>query len=121
MQASRRSGDRRICRRRGFDDRPDVAFVQPLTEPVRDQIGLADDLTVGRRAAEALTAREREIAGHIANGLSNHAFAEQLVITEGTVEVDVKHILGKLGLRSRTQVAMWFTAQRSDMRADKRT
>jgi len=66
-----------------------------------------------RNAADVLTAREREIAGHIANGLSNHAIAEQLVITEGTVEVHVKHILSKLGLRSRTQVATWFVAQRS--------
>jgi DNA-binding CsgD family transcriptional regulator len=64
-----------------------------------------------RVAADALTAREREIAGHIANGLSNHAIAEQLVITEGTVEVHVKHILGKLGVRSRTQVAIWFATQ----------
>src|SRR5262249_45355013 len=68
-----------------------------------------------RGTADALTAREREIAGHIANGLSNHAIAEQLVISEGTVEVHVKHVLGKLGLRSRTQVAMWFAAQRSDL------
>jgi DNA-binding CsgD family transcriptional regulator len=73
-----------------------------------------------RGAADALTAREREIAGHIANGLSNHAIAEQLVITEGTVEVHVKHILGKLGLRSRTQVATWFATQRTDLRADER-
>jgi hypothetical protein len=28
--------------------------------------------------------------------------------------VHVKHILGKLGFRSRTQVGMWFAEQRSD-------
>ncbi len=43
----------------------------------------------------------------MADGLSNHEIAHQLVITEGTVEVHVKHILSKLGFRSRTQVAGW--------------
>jgi DNA-binding CsgD family transcriptional regulator len=62
-------------------------------------------------ASEVLTVREREIAGLMANGLSNHDIAERLVITEGTVEVHVKHILGKLGFRSRTQVAGWVARQ----------
>src|SRR5262249_34925139 len=43
-------------------------------------------------ASETLTAREREIATLVANGLSNRDIAERLVITEGTVEVHVKHI-----------------------------
>jgi ATP/maltotriose-dependent transcriptional regulator MalT len=60
---------------------------------------------------DVLTAREREIAGLVADGLSNHDIAERLVITEGTVEVHVKHILGKLGYRSRTQVAGWVARQ----------
>jgi non-specific serine/threonine protein kinase len=58
-----------------------------------------------------LTAREREIARLISDGLSNHDIAERLVISEGTVEVHVKHILGKLGFRSRAQVAGWFARQ----------
>jgi DNA-binding CsgD family transcriptional regulator len=55
-------------------------------------------------ASDGLTARERQIASLMASGLSNHDIAEQLVISEGTVEVHVKHILGKLGFRSRAQV-----------------
>jgi DNA-binding CsgD family transcriptional regulator/tetratricopeptide (TPR) repeat protein len=54
-----------------------------------------------------LTAREREIARLVAVGRSNREIADTLVITEGTVEVHVKHILSKLGFRSRTQVAAW--------------
>jgi FixJ family two-component response regulator len=41
----------------------------------------------------------------------NHDIAERLVITEGTVEVHVKHILSKLGFRSCTQVAGWVARQ----------
>jgi non-specific serine/threonine protein kinase len=61
-----------------------------------------------RSSSDGLTSREREIASLIAEGRSNHEIAEHLVITEGTVEVHVKHILSKLGLRSRTQVATWL-------------
>jgi DNA-binding CsgD family transcriptional regulator len=65
-------------------------------------------------ASDPLTAREREIARLMANGLTNHDIAERLVITEGTVEVHVKHILSKLGFRSRTQVAGWFARQNGE-------
>jgi non-specific serine/threonine protein kinase len=59
--------------------------------------------------SSVLTARAREIATLIARGHSNRDISEQLVISEGTVEVHVKHILGKLGFRSRAQVAAWFS------------
>jgi non-specific serine/threonine protein kinase len=39
------------------------------------------------------------------------AIADTLIISEGTVEVHVKHILSKLGFRSRAQVAGWFARQ----------
>jgi DNA-binding NarL/FixJ family response regulator len=62
-------------------------------------------------ASGTLTAREREIAILVADGLSNRDIAEKLVISEGTVEVHVKHILGKLSFSSRAQVAGWFARQ----------
>jgi DNA-binding CsgD family transcriptional regulator len=74
-----------------------------------------------RSASDTLTAREREIASLMAEGLSNRDMAEKPVISQGTVDVHVKHILGKLGFRSRTQVATWFAGQRTDTRADERT
>jgi DNA-binding CsgD family transcriptional regulator len=62
-------------------------------------------------ASDRLTARERQIASLMADGLSNHDIAERLVITEGTVEEHVKHILSKLRFRSRAQVAGWVARQ----------
>jgi DNA-binding NarL/FixJ family response regulator len=45
-----------------------------------------------------LTAREREVLELMAEGRSNHAIADQLVITERAVEKHVTSIFGKLGL-----------------------
>jgi DNA-binding NarL/FixJ family response regulator len=58
---------------------------------------------VGRRRqgdnpVEQLTDREREVLALIAEGRSNHAIAERLVVTEHTVEKHVKNILGTLQL-----------------------
>jgi DNA-binding CsgD family transcriptional regulator len=60
-----------------------------------------------RPARSQLTAREREVAALVASGLSNKEIAEKLVISERTAEGHVEHILGKLELRSRSQIASW--------------
>jgi DNA-binding NarL/FixJ family response regulator len=47
---------------------------------------------------EELTPREREVLGLMAEGRSNHAIAEALVVTERAVEKHVTGIFSKLGL-----------------------
>jgi DNA-binding NarL/FixJ family response regulator len=54
-----------------------------------------------------LSPREQEVATLLARGLSNRQIAEQLVVTERTVAAHVEHILDKLALASRHQVAAW--------------
>jgi DNA-binding NarL/FixJ family response regulator len=66
---------------------------------VRDLQGLSE--------AEHLTCRELEVLQLISEGLANKQIAWNLRITEKTVKSHVSTILGKLGLQSRTQAAMY--------------
>jgi non-specific serine/threonine protein kinase len=58
-----------------------------------------------------LSPRELEVALLIAQGLTNRRIAEALVIAEWTVDTHVRHILTKLNVRSRAQVAAWAAEQ----------
>jgi DNA-binding NarL/FixJ family response regulator len=59
------------------------------------------------RSDGELTAREREVAALIAEGLTNGQLAERLYISPKTAAVHVSHILTKLGLSSRAEIAAW--------------
>ena len=54
-----------------------------------------------------LTEREREVATLIGQGKSNAEIAEQLVVSKRTVETFVSSVLSKVGLSSRSQIALW--------------
>ena len=56
---------------------------------------------------DSLTPREKDILRLIAEGLSNKMIGRKLDISDGTVKVHVKHLLKKLNLRSRVEVAVW--------------
>jgi two-component system, NarL family, nitrate/nitrite response regulator NarL len=55
---------------------------------------------------EALTRREREVLGLMAQGLGNKQLAERLGITEHTAKFHVHAVLGKLGTQSRTEAVV---------------
>ena len=64
-------------------------------------------LRAPRSAADALTPREREVLVLLASGGTNRQIGRLLGVTERTARTHVSNILGKLGLASRTQAALW--------------
>ena len=56
---------------------------------------------------EPLTEREKDVVRLLGQGLSNKDIGSALFITERTARTYVSNILGKLGLASRTQAALW--------------
>lgn len=71
-------------------------------------IKIEDGLT-SRPPETMLTKREREVYGLLAQGMTNREIAQALVISELTAKVHVRHILQKLGVRSRTIAALRAT------------
>jgi non-specific serine/threonine protein kinase len=63
-------------------------------------------------AEHRLTRRERQVAALVAQGLTDREISLQLVIAEGTVGVHLWRIFGKLGLRTRAQLAAWIVEHR---------
>jgi non-specific serine/threonine protein kinase len=77
---------------------------------------LAEVADPARRVArdlegDRLSEREREVAVLVARGFSNREIAETLVITRKTAEAHVHHVLNKLGLTNRVQIATWGLRQ----------
>jgi non-specific serine/threonine protein kinase len=77
-----------------------IALLAPRTRLVPPQ---------GRSAARepALTRRERQVSELIAEGLSSQEIAWRLGIARRTAESHADHIMTKLGVRTRAQVAAW--------------
>ncbi|HET9458057.1 MAG TPA: response regulator transcription factor [Candidatus Limnocylindrales bacterium] len=63
-------------------------------------------------AVEPLTERELEVLALVGRGRSNKEIASDLGITERTARTHVSNILGKLGLASRTQAALYAVERR---------
>ena len=67
-------------------------------------IGL--DLAVTLDPVSSLSAREREVYDFLCEGLSNREIAKRLFISVETVKVHARHVYDKLGIRSRTALAL---------------
>jgi non-specific serine/threonine protein kinase len=76
-----------------------------IVEPARRTSTLPADAT----RAMVLTPRETQVAALVAGGESNRTIARALFVSIRTVETHVQNALVKLGLRSRTELAVWYS------------
>ena len=79
----------------------DPAVARLLAQRMRDRKSPKDEL------AEPLTEREKDVLRLLGQGMSNKEIGAALFITERTARTYVSNILGKLGLASRTQAALY--------------
>lgn len=74
--------------------------------------------TAGSPRLESLTERERQVLALVATGASNQEIGRALFISERTARTHVSNILTKVGLRSRTQAALWAVQEGLALPAD---
>jgi len=93
-----------------IDSRPLAAAATALLR----QAGV--HVRVHRRGEETrpspLSDREQEVAVLVAQGMSNREIGQRLYLSEHTVRNHISNVLGKLELRSRTEIARWVVEQR---------
>jgi DNA-binding NarL/FixJ family response regulator len=75
--------------------------------PEPDRISEPDRSPELPEAVAQLTPREREVLKLVALGLRNQDIAQQLYVSEGTVKTHVTHLLTRLKLRNRAQLAIY--------------
>ena len=78
-----------------------------LAERLLDELGRDETAPAASSAVEALSERELDVLRLLARGSSNKQVASALGIAENTVKTHVSTILGKLGVESRTQAALY--------------
>jgi DNA-binding NarL/FixJ family response regulator len=103
-----------VCALRASPELARVTASDDLLRPMLEEVyQRSHDSGLARRAgfrtrasgspSDVLSPREREVLGLIARGLRNHEISEALFIADSTTKVHVRHILEKLGVRTRTE------------------
>jgi two-component system nitrate/nitrite response regulator NarL len=90
--------------------RGEAALSRELTGLMIEALHRIDERDLARRQVGSLSAREREVLAHVAEGARNRQIAAALSISHFTVKRHVQNILQKLGVESRTDAAAYHRA-----------
>lgn len=80
--------------------------------PIASKARELEERLDGAESSLPLTRREVEVAQLVAQGLTNRQIAARLYLSERTAQNHVQHILTKLDLSNRSQIAVWATSQK---------
>lgn len=94
-------------------------FGPGILEKVVPQVTATEQIEVPPPVLAELTPRELDVLHLIAAGCSNREVASQLYISEGTVKNHMTNILSRLGLRDRTQLAIFANTHKAALAAFK--
>jgi len=110
-----------LARRQAPGDRDEALAVLAAAAPEAGQLGMVPftewtgrlqaQLTDAPAGESPLSPRELEVARLVAQGLTNKQIGQTLYVSERTAENHVQHILIKLGLRNRSQIAAWASGE----------
>jgi DNA-binding CsgD family transcriptional regulator/tetratricopeptide (TPR) repeat protein len=84
---------------------------EAVTAELRER--LATGHAAQPKAAGGLSRRELEIAELVAAGMTSRAISEKLFLSERTIETHLTHVMTKLNVKSRAQVAAWVAERRA--------
>jgi pimeloyl-ACP methyl ester carboxylesterase/DNA-binding CsgD family transcriptional regulator len=114
MEQSRRLADgiasARLRSLPGRSHLPYIGEVGPLIAEIRSHFGLP---ARSRSDAGVLTARQREVAALVSQGMTNREIGNRLGISERSAEGHIERIRHRLDVRSRAQVAAWWAGNDS--------
>jgi DNA-binding NarL/FixJ family response regulator len=85
-------------------------LMEKLLEDITPKQAIAQNQP--EKVLSQLTRRERDVLGWIGKGFTNREIATQLYISEGTVKTHVTHLLNRLNLRNRSQLAIYANLAR---------
>ena len=93
--------------------RTDELGMPPIRARAKDLLDRIDTAS-----AVALTRRELQVADLVAQGMTNREIASRLFLSERTAQNHVQHILDKLDLPNRSQIAVWARDRKQSRSAE---
>ncbi len=89
----------------------DAEAISAANRFVAEALARAAPGPLPKGADSPLTARQQEVVALVARGCSNEQIAQELVISPATARAHVEHVLQRLDLHSRAQIATWAGAR----------
>lgn len=83
----------------------------PTAVASQDHVTVTETQPVEGPLGSALTKREKQVLAYVSEGKQNKIIAADMELSEHTVKLHIHHVIAKLGVRNRTEAAIWYLSQ----------